>query len=88
MLRLTTIAQNGAATTILVAGQIVAEWVAFLEDECATLLRDGRSLHLDLSDVTYIDSKGVDALNRLAPRQLTITNCPPLIRELLDREEL
>ncbi len=86
MLRLTTVAQNGSGVTLQVEGQIVAEWAAFLERECAALLRESRPVRLDLSGVAYIDDRGVDVLTRLAPGQLTITGCPPLIQELLKGE--
>jgi anti-anti-sigma regulatory factor len=88
MLRLTKAAQNGSAMTLRVEGRIVGEWAAFLERECAALVQDSRPVYLDLSDVTYIDTIGVGMLNRLAPGRFTITNCPPLIRELLGGEGL
>ncbi len=64
-------------------GQIVAEWIDELERQVAELAACGRTVHLDLSLVTFVGPRGLRMLRRL----LTLTDvtavCPPLIRGLL-----
>ena len=64
-----------------VEGPIVSEWVPVLEAECQRLLETNKELILDFSSVTYIDSRGVKALQGLS---LEIINCTRLIEETLE----
>jgi len=65
-------------------GTIVGEWVTLLERECAAAAREYGAVDLDMAGVTYVDGMGVMTLKRLGLARVTISNCPPLIRELLD----
>ena len=67
-------------------GSVVGKWATLLERECATAAREFGAVDLDLAGVTYVDAIGVGALQRLGSARITITNCPPLIRELLEDE--
>jgi ABC-type transporter Mla MlaB component len=67
-------------------GTLVGEFGALLERECATALREFGAVDLDLAGVTYVDTSGLVVLQRLGCTQITISNCPPLIRELLEGE--
>jgi len=83
MLRLTRLAHEGSRTTLLAEGQVVSEWAALLECECAALLRDGQTLHLDLSGVSRVDALGAEVLRRLAAQNVKLQQCTPLIRDML-----
>ena len=61
----------------------MAEWVDVLNRECRLALAGKRPVRLDLSAVTFIDGRGVEAVRRLGARGLEIINCPEFIRELL-----
>ncbi len=65
---------------------MVEEFAELLEQECATALREFGAVDLDLAGVTYVDASGVVALQRLERTKITISNCPPLIRELMEDE--
>lgn len=83
MLRLTRTSRLPHEVVLKVEGQIVAEWVGLLEQECLELLGAGRRVLLDLADVSYLDRRAVRLLQDLAARSVGIINCPPLVDELL-----
>ncbi len=61
----------------------MAEWVDVLNRECRLALAEKRPVRLDLSGVTFIDARGVEAVRQLGAKGLEIINCPEFIRELL-----
>jgi anti-anti-sigma regulatory factor len=87
MLRITRLDMNATAVKLKVEGRIASDWVAEVERECQHFLATGRSVVLDLSDVTFIDRRGARVLRTLRTGQLGIVNCPALIRDLLDSPE-
>ena len=61
----------------------MAEWVSVLERECWLALEANRPVRLDLSAVTFIDSRGVAVLRHLGAKEFEVINCPEFIKELL-----
>jgi anti-anti-sigma regulatory factor len=64
-------------------GQIVAQWVGLLEEQCLESLGTGRTVLLDLAGVSYLDRRAVRLLRDLARRSVTLINCPPLVDDLV-----
>ncbi len=87
MLRLTKLQDPTRGITIKVEGQIVAEWGAFLEQECLSLPATGAPISIDLAGVHFVDTRGIEVLQRLAAARLTLVHCPPLVDELLRTTE-
>ena len=83
MLRLTRKNRLPHEVVLILEGQIVAEWVGLLEEECLELLGTDRKVFLDLADVSYLDRRAVRLLRELAARSVTLINCPPLVDELV-----
>jgi anti-anti-sigma regulatory factor len=84
MLRLTRTTQLPHEVVLKAEGQIVAEWVELLEEECLQLVGPERRVLLDLADVSYLDRRAVRLLRELVTTgSVTIVNCPPLVEELL-----
>ncbi len=77
MLRLTRTTRLPHEVILVLEGQIVAEWVGLLEDECLELLGTDQKLLLDLANVSYLDRRAVRLLRELAARSVTLINCPP-----------
>jgi len=69
--------------TLKLEGRVVGEWVGELRQVCERLLTDGRSLKLDLADVTFADASGVAALSSFKARGVTFSNCSPFVEEQL-----
>ena len=83
MLRLTRTTQPPDRVILLLEGQIVAQWVGLLEEECLMLLEAERRVFLDLSGVSYLDRGAARLLRELASRSVGLLNCPPLVDELV-----
>ncbi len=71
---------TGAKTRISIAGELLAEGVAELQQAAGA---NGESLELDLSDLSFADSTGVEALRRLIDNGAIAIGASPFIRELL-----
>lgn len=86
MLRLTRVPGGTSGVGLRAEGTVVGEWVAVVEQECEAAVRDFGSVDLDLAAVTYVDTMGVAALRRLVRSHVMLSNCPPLIRELVGED--
>lgn len=83
MLRITRLEEAPSMVVLKVEGWIASDWIPVLENECFSLLQDEKQVVLDLADVTFVDSRGVESLKRLRIEDLRLTNCPPLIEDLM-----
>ena len=86
MLRLTRTSRRPREILLKAEGQIVAEWVGLLEEECRELAARDQQVVLDLGDVSYLDGRAVRLLKSLAAGPVSIINCSPLVEELLAEE--
>lgn len=83
MLRLTS-TPDATKVTVRAEGELVERWVDLMEEECRRLTADTRPVRLDLSGVTYVDTRGLVRLRVLVDQGVTLVRCPPLIRAMLD----
>ena len=83
MLRISQAGKANHSVTLKLEGRVVGEWVGELRQVCETLLTEGRSLKLDLADVTFADASGVTALSSFKSRGVTFSNCSPFVEEQL-----
>jgi anti-anti-sigma regulatory factor len=83
MLRLTRTTRLPREVILVLEGQVVAEWVGLLEEECLALLRTDQKVLLDLSRVSYLDRRAARLLRDLAAGSIMLINCPPLVAELI-----
>ncbi|HEV3062985.1 MAG TPA: alpha/beta fold hydrolase [Vicinamibacterales bacterium] len=75
---------NGDVLTLMLSGDIASDRAAELE---AILNADaGRQVVFDLRDVAVVDRAGVRLLARSEVHGATLTNCPPYVREWIERE--
>ena len=87
MLRITEVSRSCSAVSLKLEGRIACEWASLLEEHCMTLLERTESLRLDLSGVSFIEPRGVEALTRIMARGVKIMNCPSFIEALLFKGE-
>ena len=83
MLKISQAEKANHSITLKLEGRVVGEWVGELRQVCETLLIEGRSLKLDLADVTFADASGVAALSSFKSRGVTFSNCSPFVEEQL-----
>jgi anti-anti-sigma regulatory factor len=70
--------------TLRAEGELVESWVELMLEECRRLQHGSTAISLDLSGVTYVDSRGIQCLRSLASDGVTLVRCPPLIQLMLD----
>ena len=69
MLKMTAVRENEQTITLKLEGRIVGPWVEELEKECEKCLLKKNCLILDLSEVSYIDERGINTIRGfLGPR--------------------
>jgi ABC-type transporter Mla MlaB component len=83
MLKISQAGNGNHSVTLKLEGRVVGPWVGELRQVGETLLTEGRSLKLDLADVTFADASGVAVLSSFKSRGVTFTNCSPFVVEQL-----
>jgi ABC-type transporter Mla MlaB component len=85
-LRITRKKGSRSRATLVLEGNVAAEWVALLERECSDLLRSGLAVRLDLAGVTFVDRAGVRTLRRLDRKGVEIRCRPGPVANVLEGE--
>jgi hypothetical protein len=84
VLRITKVAEDSSTVTMKLEGKLASDWVPLLEGECLTCLKDNRKVFLDFSEVTFVDGRGAEMVNKLAGEGIKVVDCCELIKELLE----
>lgn len=83
MLKITTIQESRNDVLLKLEGKITDQWAALLDGECRSFLRQKKAVYLDCSHVDFVDGKGVEVLNNLPRKQVTLMSAPGFVTELL-----
>ena len=85
MLRITVIPSKAPCKNLKLEGRVAGASVEELRQLCdASLTRIGDNrLTLDLADVSFIDSAGIDLFRNLCRHNVAVTHCSPFVAELL-----
>lgn len=85
MLRITTQDDTGS-TTLKLAGRLTGPWVTELERCWRAVLgsEPGRSLRLDLTDVTFIDAAGKQLLGLMIRQQTRLEGVGLLVQSIIE----
>ncbi|HKY70704.1 MAG TPA: hypothetical protein VJL88_02190 [Nitrospira sp.] len=84
MLKITKMEDNGAMVVLKLEGKVTDQWAVLLEEECRSLLGNGKRLFLNCADVQFLDDRGVDVLRNLPSQQVTLMGAPGFVTELLE----
>jgi len=82
-MRITRVQGTDGVARLHIEGRLSADGVTELGACCEAYLAARHPLLLDLTDVTFIASDGVDLLNRVVRRGGALTGCSPFLREML-----
>jgi hypothetical protein len=83
MLKITRAEGSDSADTLKLQGKLLGAWIPELESACGGS-RDGLDdLHLDLSDLTFVDAAGARFLAVLIRRGARVVSCSAFVAELL-----
>ena len=83
MLRIVALEKPGTETALSLEGHLIGPWVDELRRSCELILATGASLTLDLSEVAFVERRGVQFLQNLVEGGVTAVNCPAFICEQL-----
>ena len=86
MLRITQVSDDSDQVCLKVEGRVIGEWVSELDRTCGSCLSQSRQVTLDMSDVTYIDRRGVETLKRILGGNVRLTGATLLVKALLGRQ--
>lgn len=84
MVRLWREKSSESESVIKVEGQLMAEWVPLVEDECLAETKNGHRVVLDLRDVTFVDGRGLAMLRGLSRKSIVLKNITPLLQDQLN----
>ncbi len=84
MLRITVVESSSMAVRLRVEGRVTDRWVEELRRSCDVhAFYDGIQLTLDLADVSFVDTAGIDLLKELRSRCVTLLSPSPFVAEQL-----
>jgi len=84
VLRISVREENDAENVVMILeGRVVGPWVEELRATCAPHLKDGHSLILDLTGVSFADAAGIELLAGLIERRIILANASPFLRQQL-----
>lgn len=80
MLRVTVVESSGSSVRLRVEGRLSGRCIEELRESCEMhVLAEGRRLTLDLADVSFADTDGIELLKDLMSRKVTILNLVPYL---------
>lgn len=86
-LRITEKDRDATSVAIRVEGRMTGVLAGLLEGRCREIALEQRSVYLDLSAVSEVDTQAIKALRRLVSAGVQLERCPALIRELIEEAE-
>ena len=83
MLRISEITPANSHVVLRLEGSIAGAWVTEARNACDQILRQGRTLHLVLAEIEFMDAKGVALVSDLQQRGALLVECSPFVEEQL-----
>lgn len=83
MLRISSISLGPDVITLKLEGKLLEAWCGELRSACQLALEQAPLVSLDLMDISFIDSAGLDLLRTLLRRGITISRRSSFVAELL-----
>jgi anti-anti-sigma regulatory factor len=83
MLRISETDNDNSHVILRLEGRIIGPWVGELERASERIVNAGRSLKLDLTEVSYVDREGVRLLLALKRGKARLEGCSPFVLEEL-----
>ncbi len=87
MLKMTVVREDEQTITLKLEGRIVGSLVEELEKECEKCLRKKNGLILDLSDVSYIDERGVNTIRSFLGSRIQTVGGSLFLEGLMKKEK-
>ena len=83
MLRVTASKSGNHQVVLRLEGRVSGPWVSELSEVCEKALGDGDRLVLNLAEVSFLDTAGVDLIRSLQSRGIEVVDCSMFVQEQL-----
>ena len=83
MLKISFLDSGNHVITLRLEGRVAGPWVTEVQEVCEKLLGEGRSLKLDLAEVSFVDQSGVALLSNFRSQGVFLADCSPFVEEQL-----
>ena len=83
MLKISQAGKANQTVTLKLEGRVVGPWVAEARETCEKLLSQGRTVRLNLAEVSFVDPDGVRFLANLISKGVTLVDCSLFVEEQL-----
>lgn len=87
MLTIERIADDTAYPVLVLSGRLAGNDVARIRTLCEQHLQAGKTLTLDLSDISFLDSAGLKTLQELRCRGVALVNCSFYVSTELEKSK-
>jgi anti-anti-sigma regulatory factor len=77
--------EDGESVVFVLSGRIEAEYVDELE---RLFSQDGRTITLDLKEVTLIDREVIDKIARWESEGIRLESCPAYVRDWIEKSRI
>ena len=85
MLKITRTVLSEKEITLQLDGRVTGQWVQLLKDTAESVLRDGISLNVDLTNITFIDCGGIALIRNLIQRGVRHLNPPLFVADQINK---
>jgi hypothetical protein len=86
MLRITRSDRSDRTHTLKLQGKLLSPWIGELESACGMAQVPADRVHLDLSDLTFVDAAGARFLEGLIRDGARVIACSTFVAEMLQLE--
>jgi ABC-type transporter Mla MlaB component len=78
MLRISRIESSAGDVILRLEGKLIGPWVNELKSCCAVVCKEGRRLSLDMTDVLFVDRRGLALLRSLQESNVVVLHFFPM----------
>ena len=83
MLRITSVEGGNQKVVLRLEGRVSGPWVSELGEACQKVLNAGKTLGLNLAEVTFLDVDAIELLNSIQTRGVELADCSIFVTEQL-----
>lgn len=85
MLKITRAVLSKEEITLQLDGRVTGQWVELLRDSAESVLDEGLTLNVDLTNISFIDCEGIAVIKNLIARGAHDLNPPLFVAEQLKK---
>ena len=83
MLRITSVEGGNQKVVLRLEGRVSGPWVSELGEACQKVLNVGKTLVLNLAEVTFLDVDAIELLKSIQKRGVELADCSMFVTEQL-----